>query len=536
MKLLLTSVFGPYGVDDDFGRKENIMEVLHNQVTREQGVFSMRFNQESYGLYLIAENLSIPTVILDFPSRQRFIREIKKGYDYIGIAFITPNFKKAAHMTQLIRQFSPRTKIILGGHGTAIEDIAKKISCDFVCRGEGVRFMRELFGEDPEAPIKHPIRYSSFNRFVLGAPIFNNMVPEGSIMAGVGCPNGCRFCATSHFFYKKYIPFLRSGADFFNLCREYEDKMGITDFFVLDENFLKSEQRSRELLALMEAHDKPYSFSTFSSAEAIMKVGVDFVQRIGIDFLWIGVESCKEIYEKNRGINFPKLVKDLRDRGIAVLTSGILFLEHHTKTTIHDDIDFLIHLKPDFIQYSQLCPSPDTPVFHEYTGENKILPEIPYEEWHGQHKIYYQHPEFTMDESEVYLREAFKKDFAENSPSILRMADTYLRSAMATDPAVTDPADIFMKLRHKQRLKNALDFYSIISVLVPHAPTPKAKAYAQEVRHRYQTYFGKRTLQTVLYSAALQITIIKEKIRSKLVQNNMRQPKTLYTRYRLKKT
>ncbi len=34
MKILLTSVFGPYGVDDDFGRKENVMELFHNQITR----------------------------------------------------------------------------------------------------------------------------------------------------------------------------------------------------------------------------------------------------------------------------------------------------------------------------------------------------------------------------------------------------------------------------------------------------------------------------------------------------------------------
>ncbi len=533
MKLLLTSVFGPYGVDDAFGRKENIMEVLHNQVTREQGIFSMRFNQESYGLYLIAENLSMPTVVLDFPSQRRFIREIKKGYDYIGIAFIMPNFKKAARMAQLIRQYAPHSKIILGGHGTAIEDIEKKIPCDYVCHGEGIRFLRELFGENPEAPIKHPIRYSSFNRFILGAPVSNKIVPEGAIMPGVGCPNGCRFCATSHFFEKKYIPFIHSGEEFFNLCREYEEKMGITDFFVLDENFFKSEQRSRELLALMEAHGKPYSFSTFSSAETIMNVGADFVQRIGIDFLWIGVESCKEIYEKNRGIDFHKLVKDLRDRGISVLTSGILFLEHHDKQSIQDDINFLVSLKSDFVQFAQLCPVPDTAVFQEYSRENKLLPEFPYEDWHGQYKIYYTHPHFTPDESEHYLINAFKKDFTENGPSILRMADTYLRGAISTSETVMNQADEFMKLRHKQRLKNAMDFYSLISVLKTHAPNPKAKVYAQDVKQRYKAYMGRRTLKASFLSAVMQITILKEKIRSKLVKNNMRQPKTLYTRYRI---
>ena len=111
MKLLLTSVFGPYGVDDAYGRKENIMELFHNQVTREQGVFSLRINHQSAGLHLIAENIRIPTMVLDFPSKKRFRDEVKKGYDYIGISFIVPNFVKAREMARMIRKLSPRTRI-----------------------------------------------------------------------------------------------------------------------------------------------------------------------------------------------------------------------------------------------------------------------------------------------------------------------------------------------------------------------------------------------------------------------------------------
>ena len=59
MKLLLTSVFGPYGVDDEYGEKENKMELFHNQVTREQGIFSFRFNHGSHGLCILAENIDI---------------------------------------------------------------------------------------------------------------------------------------------------------------------------------------------------------------------------------------------------------------------------------------------------------------------------------------------------------------------------------------------------------------------------------------------------------------------------------------------
>lgn len=531
MKLLLTSVFGPYGVDDDYGRKEMLMEVLHNQVTREQGLFSMRFNQETYGLYLIAENLESPTTVLDFPSQERFIKEIKKGYDYIGISFVIANVKKTAQMARWIRQYSPESKIIIGGHGTSLDKIQEKISCDYVCRGDGIAFMRELLQENIGEPVRQPVRYSSFNRYVLGMPVPNKMVREGVLMTGVGCVNGCRFCPTSHYFEKQYIPFLKTGEEVFAACREYEDRMGITDFFILDENFFNSEDRARELLALMEKHKKPYSFNVFTSARTILNMGIDFIQRIGIDFVWIGVESIYEELSKTEGIDLHRLVRDLREQGVSVLTSAILFLEHHTKESIYDDINFTIGLKPDFIQFMGLCAAPGTDVFKNLEKENRILDDIAYEEWHGQRWIWFEHPHFTPQESENYLRDAFKKDFDENGPSILRMAETYLKGAAATAGA----RDEFMKLRHRHRLDNALNFYPVLDTLIKNAPSRKAKEYAIEVRKGYTDFFGKRSLKVRLFSRVIRMAFLKEKLRAKWVPNNLRQPPTRYTRYRKKR-
>jgi len=164
MKVLLSSVFGPYGVDDAYGRKENIMELFHNQVTREQGLFSLRFNHPSFGLYFIAENIHAPATVLDFPTEKRFIKEIRKGYDYVGISFILPNFAKARRMAELVREHAPSSRIVLGGHGTSIPGIENRIEHDHICRGEGVRWFRRLLGEDPDRPFEHPILPSAFGR------------------------------------------------------------------------------------------------------------------------------------------------------------------------------------------------------------------------------------------------------------------------------------------------------------------------------------------------------------------------------------
>ncbi len=56
-RVLLSSVFGPYAQDDEFGsRTINPMELYHNQVTRAQGSFSVRRFHRSWGILMIQEN------------------------------------------------------------------------------------------------------------------------------------------------------------------------------------------------------------------------------------------------------------------------------------------------------------------------------------------------------------------------------------------------------------------------------------------------------------------------------------------------
>ena len=72
-RVLLSSVFGPYAQDDEFGsRAINPMELYHNQVTRAQGSFSLRMFHRSWGILMIQENISAPCTVLDFPTREAF--------------------------------------------------------------------------------------------------------------------------------------------------------------------------------------------------------------------------------------------------------------------------------------------------------------------------------------------------------------------------------------------------------------------------------------------------------------------------------
>ncbi len=502
MSFLLTSVFRPFGVDDEYGRKENKLELFHNQVTREQGIFSMRSNHRSFGLYFIAENIKMPTVILDFPTLKQFRKEVKKGYDYVGISFILSNFSKAKKMAEIVREVAPSTKIILGGHGTPIPDIEKLIDCDYVIKGEGISQLRELFGEDVNAPIRHPAMPGADHKRIFGLPFPQK---NAVLIPGVGCPNACRFCATSHFFDKTYHPFLKTGREIYDTMLRLSETMKTNDFFVMDENFLKHKERAIELLEIIEREGRKFSFSIFSSVEAILDFGIENMVRLGIIYVWIGVESKQSLFDKTKGADVKKLIADLRGKGILVLASSILFLEHHDKETIQEDIDFAVSLQPDFTQFMQFGPVPMTALYLDYKAKGKLLEDVPYEEWHGQKQIYFKHPNFTGEESETILRDAFRKEYEILGPSILRASETMIRGL---DDPIYQTSDPHIRRRFEILQAKCRRLHIPLTAMKWLAPTKHMKELAARTISRYDDHFGRRTLLKLSASAAVYVCAV----------------------------
>jgi radical SAM superfamily enzyme YgiQ (UPF0313 family) len=485
VRILLTSVFGPYGVDDAFGRKENIMELFHNQVTKAQGPASFRFHHRSFGLYFLAANVDADVTVLDFPTRQAFLREIKKGYDIVGISFIAPNFEKAKYMASAIREASPNAEIILGGHGAAIPKVEKLIDCDHVVRGEGIRWLRRHLGQDPNAPIIHPALPSTERQSIHGVPLPGKTASV--LVPGVGCVNGCKFCSTSHFFGKAYTPFATTGQELFELACAISERRGVDSFFVMDENFLKDTDRALELLSLMEKHRRYFDFSIFSSAEAIAAFGVDNMVRLGVSFVWIGVESAnpRASYDKNAGSDPAALVRALRDRGISVLASGILCAEHHNPENIRSEIDFLVALRADFVQFMLLTPMPVTALYQDCQKRGLLRFDLPWEEWHGQKHLVFRHPEFAQGESEKWIETAFRRDYEVNGSSIYRLTETAWRGyRRLADFVGHDPC---LKARRDQLLARARSYSLLLPHIARRAVNDTERLHAQALQIEIET-------------------------------------------------
>ena len=432
-KVLLTSVFGPYAQDDEYGsRVMNPMELYHNQVTRVQGPFSLRMFHRSWGLMLIQANVEAPCTLLDFPTLDRFIEEIRTHhYDVVGISSIIPNVLKVKKMCELIRQHLPKAKIVVGGHIANVPDLGRRVDADHVVKGDGVRWMRTYLGADPERPIRHPEIVSGHGTRNLGLTLRER---PGDVAATVipscGCPMGCNFCSTSAMFGGKghSVRFYKTGDELFEIMSQLEANMKVQSFFMMDENFLLDRKRALRLLELMEQHDKSWALYVFSSANALKTYSIEELVGLGISWVWLGLEGEDSRYTKLHGTDAFDLVRRLQSHGIRVLGSTIIGLENHTLDNIDRVIDYAARYDTDLHQFMLYTPIPGTPLHAELSAQGRMKDESECHpgDVHGQLIFNYRHPHIRKGEESELMVRAFQRDFEVNGPSLVRIVRTTL--------------------------------------------------------------------------------------------------------------
>jgi len=422
-RILLTTVCRPFG---EQGEGDSVgAELFHAQVTREQGIFSYRQVIRCWGLDYIAENIQPSSVVLHYPSEQEFVRELKDHrYEYIGVNFVVATFHKLKRLTQLIRNHAPGAKIILGGYGTVLSDAELRPYGDLICREEGIGFMRRLLGEDTEAPIVHPYVPIESPR-VYSYPLKTKVA---HITAGLGCPNGCDFCCTSHFFKRKYIPFVKSGRELYRLMLEMEgkaEKAGdvLSGFIVIDEDFFLQERRAREFLQCVREGGKPFSIMGFGSVKGLSKFTADEIAEMGFDIIWTAFEGAEADFGKLKGKSLSVLYSSLQSRGVALLSSMIIGFPYQNRTKVMEEFRIFTELGPSLWQILIYFAFPGTPLHRRMLEENHFLPEYQkepdYRTFDG-FSLHFTHPHFSPAGLKDLQRELYHKSFEILGPSLIR--------------------------------------------------------------------------------------------------------------------
>jgi radical SAM superfamily enzyme YgiQ (UPF0313 family) len=433
-RVLLTSVFGPYAQDDEYGSSAiNPMELYHNQVTRVQGVFSLRMFHRSFGLLMIQENIDAPCSLLDFPDLDCFIETISSNrYDIIGISSIIPNVNKVRKMCELIRAYQPRAAIVVGGHISNMDDIENIIDADHLVQGDGIEWFRRYLGQDMTQPVKHPAVTSAFDTRILGHTLSEKPGDTaGVVVPSVGCPMGCNFCSTSALFGGKgnFKNFFESGKELYDVLADLEKKLKVTSFFILDENFLLHQKRALNLLEQMKQHNKSWALYVFSSAKVLRSYRIEQLVELGISWVWMGLEGKQSQYSKLDGIETRSLIEELQGHGIRVLGSSIIGLEDHSLENIEQVIDYAVSHSTDFHQFMLYTANQGTPLHAQLKKKGTLLSpdEFKVSDSHGQFRFNHRHPHIPAGEEEKLLVKAFEQDFKVNGPSLARLIRTILK-------------------------------------------------------------------------------------------------------------
>ena len=423
-RVLLTSICRPIG--EAHGDATSVgYEVLHGQVTRAQGIFSPRSTNYTFALDFIAANLDAPATVLHYPSHRELIRELRKGPTYVGISFNLSTFQRMKEAVALVRRHAPQAKVVLGGYGTVVDDAMLAPLADHVCRGEGVSFFRELLGEPPRPmPYDHPLVVHHLS--VFSVPLQRT----GMIFAGLGCPHGCDFCCTSHFFKRRHIRLLPTGDDIYRVIERYQEIEPGMGMAIIDEDFLIARDRAVRLRELVLESGRPLSVFAFASVKALSRFTPRELLETGVDGVWVGFEGKRSGFAKQQGRPVEELIPELRSHGITVLSSMILGFDYHTPEIIREELGEFLSLNPTYAQFLIYGPTPGTPFFERVMREGRLHREM-VEDAEGYYRkcdgftSMVRHPSMSATEIEALQRECFETDFRVLGPSLVRSVETW---------------------------------------------------------------------------------------------------------------
>jgi hypothetical protein len=427
-KVLLTSVFRPFGEPNRFNKRgdDELLDYLASRLTREPGLFALSSYVPNSGLHLIAANLPVETRVLETPSVEEFIDELKKGPDYVGISTLIKGYGKLSKMIALTRRYAPKAKIVVGGFGTAL-DAVEELNPDYISHGDGVRFMRKLLGVEPEGPYVHPrvtanITLKSFSDYS-----FFQKHTIGLITSGFGCPHACDFCSTSAYFGYKAISFLANGKEMYDAmkaqCRESGGR--ISDFLIFEEDMMLFRRKVAQMGALIEADEQDaLGYACFATVKALSRCDLEQLVAQGFQHVWIGVESMSVPYRKGEGRDFKQLFDELHSLGVTTTGSMIFGLDHHTPEMLPREAAYLASLRPSTAQFGNLIPASGTEARDRLEREGRIR-NYDYRESDLFAEVV-SHPNFKQGDLKIATLNAYDDLYERIGPSIFRLFQTWL--------------------------------------------------------------------------------------------------------------
>jgi len=502
-KVLLTASYGP----NELAWGEDQYDLLTSRLARGHGPFQMTSHCHYFGLYLIAENISSPTTVLENPHWEDFDRELTQGYDYVGFQLKSLHTKKVARMIKLIREKSPGTKVVVGGYGVSALDtpvpgdkdgdaVYIRDNADHLCREEGVGFMRRILGDEP---VDREITQYHMPTAAFALAGLNYQARLPILLVSLGCPNGCDFCNTSAFFKNKKI-YVAEPEQVYRYMKAYRKRFNRTHGFALlfDEDFFMNQEYVRELGRLFRSDRKTRDmrYFTFGSMRSLSQFDPEELADCGLGAVWIGVESFMcghnhpdDRYAKRGGPDIEKLFAGLHTHGIATIGSLVLGFDFHDPDNLKEDIDRFIALKPTFYQISPLTPCPGTPLFDRMTEEGRIKDTYNWEDFNLWSDDVFELNNFEPGEIKKHFDYAHEKIRDELGPPVVQGMEMAMSNyVMLRDSGRRDKSSK-RRARMSKMAAKAMHIYN--TAIMENHSSEKVRQRCRELDERFHKEIGR---------------------------------------------
>lgn len=509
MKILFSTTLGPYR-EQYFNTSPT--DVFNQRFSRGDGIFSMQGHLHMQGLHVIAQNISAPSIVLEYPRREDFIAEIKKGYDYVGISSFHNQVPSVIEMCELTRKYAPGSKIVLGGYGAVGIESCLPIEernrlCDYICHEEGARYMRKLLGEDPSAPMQQ----SHLPRWALSMPMLSGnfsaeLVPV--VVGSLGCINGCDFCGTTEMFKQRRVEMLSPEQVYAEFRRAWEENPMTPNLTLLEEDSYMNKEYISEVGRLLR-EDKDfglahYNFYCLSSNKAFSQwKDFDDIMLTGISNVFIGVESKfaqDEGYNKRKGRTIDETFRDLHRRGIATTGAWMAGFDFQTPENIEEDLAYFISLQPTMQQLTRLCPFPATKMWLDMKEQNRIREDVQWEEisFFGGGGVPAKN--FTEEQMMSIIDNGYKRLYETWGPTMARQLDVALKGY---EHCTAVNKNRYYRDRAKFHKRMASTTFPLIKAMEIYAPNNIVRKRMKDLQRDYARLIGEPTKAQKAMSQAI---------------------------------
>jgi hypothetical protein len=380
-RVLLTTPIGPY---DTHYYNHSLTDVMDQRFSRGCGIFTLRGHIHINFAHVLAQNIEAPAVFLEYPTPEDFEAEVRRGYDVIGINGFHNQRDVVVDMCKRVRELAPSSRILLGGWaGVGIKNIYPehewKQFADAICEGEGVHFLREQLGENPHRPmsVTHLPKCAASIPWLEPHPRGD----MGTVVASLGCPNGCDFCGTTHMFSRKRLRLLTAEQTFAEMTRYFRETPNLLSMNLIEEDSFADKKFMSRLGELVQQDEEfglgRLNYFCLASNSSLSNWQFDDIVKTGVSTIFIGVESKfapQEGYSKRKGRTIEETFEGLHSRGIATIGAWMCGFDFQSRDNMEEDLQSFIALEPTYQQLTRLCPFPGTPLWSKVADDGRIRP------------------------------------------------------------------------------------------------------------------------------------------------------------------